>query len=112
MWKGGKKRTAFPLPSKMSPSTRASSALTASLFGSILSALWRSASNESAPNIPKQNLRRPRTIVGLAKFVESSPGLRSAKECFHILVGQAEHGRTVTFSVFTPGSVHLSGGNK
>jgi hypothetical protein len=42
--------------------------------------------------------------MGLTKFVEGSPRLRPAKECFHIPVRQAERGRTVTLSVLIPSS--------
>ena len=42
--------------------------------------------------------------MGLPKFLERNTGLRSAKECFHILFRQAEHRSTVTLGVFISGT--------
>jgi hypothetical protein len=43
---------------------------------------------------------RLHTVMGLAKLLECSACLRPAKERFHILVREAEHGGAVTLSVF------------
>ena len=48
---------------------------------------------------------RPRAVMGLAKVVKGSPRLCSAKECFHVLVGQVESGRTVTLGILISISV-------
>jgi hypothetical protein len=44
---------------------------------------------------------RQRTVMGLAQILQGDACLCSAKECFHVLVvGEVEHGRTVTLGVF------------
>lgn len=52
----------------------------------------------------RQKAGQSRAIMGLPKFLERNTGLRSAKECFHILFRQAEHRSTVTLGVFISGT--------
>ena len=42
--------------------------------------------------------------MSLPKLLERNTGLRSAKERFHVLLGQAEHRSTVTLGVFISGT--------
>lgn len=101
----GKGRTVFPFVLlKMSSSTRTSSALTASLFGSSLRALWRSVGWVSG-KVEHRVIGWQRTVMGLAELLEWDASLRSAKECLHVRFGQAEDGGTVTLGVFIPGLV-------
>ena len=42
--------------------------------------------------------------MGLPELLKGNTGLRSAKECFHVLFGQVEHSSTVTFGVLISGT--------
>ena len=96
-----REHTVFPIPLRMSSSARSSSALTASFFGSILNTHCRSALNKV--NI-RQKPGQSCAIMGLPKQLERNTGLRSAKEGFHVIFGQAEHCSTVTVGVFISGA--------
>ncbi len=45
-----------------------------------------------------------RTIMSLSELLEGNTGLRSAKEGFHVPVGQVEHDGTITLGVFVSGT--------
>ena len=52
----------------------------------------------------RKEVSQERAIMGLPELLESNTGLRSAKERFHVLFGQAEHRSTVTLGIFISGA--------
>ena len=52
----------------------------------------------------RKEVSQERAIMGLPELLESNTGLRSAKERFHVLFGQAEHCSTVTLCIFISGA--------